>query len=148
MKKLFIYYSLSGNGDIVAGILKEKGIDIRKIETRKKMPKSFALQLLVGGFQAGIHYKSKLKEFDYNIDKYDEIIIGSPIWNGNLTPAINTLLSKLDFNNKELKFIFYSGSGTSPKATKIIHEKYPKAIIIDIKSPKNNDNLGEVLKEI
>lgn len=32
MKKLFIYYSLTGNGDEVAKTLKEKGYEIRKVK--------------------------------------------------------------------------------------------------------------------
>ena len=35
MKKLFIYYSLSGNGDFLAEHLKEKGYDLRKVEEKK-----------------------------------------------------------------------------------------------------------------
>lgn len=35
MKKLFIYYSLTGNGDNVANYLKENGWEIRKVEPKK-----------------------------------------------------------------------------------------------------------------
>ena len=52
MKKLFIYYSLSGNGDMVAKRLSELGYDLRKVETAKKMPESFFLRILAGGGEA------------------------------------------------------------------------------------------------
>ena len=32
MKKVFIYYSLTGNGDLVSKFYKEKGYDIKKIK--------------------------------------------------------------------------------------------------------------------
>lgn len=99
MKKLFIYYSLSGNGDVVADYLKDKKHDIRKVIMKDKMPKSYILQILKGGFLAGINYKAKLINFDNNIDSYDEIIIGSPIWNGRLVPAINTVLDDINLDN-------------------------------------------------
>ena len=35
MNKIFIYYSLSGNGDSVANYLMNKGIDIRKVLLKK-----------------------------------------------------------------------------------------------------------------
>lgn len=41
MKKIFIYYSLTGNGDEVANYLKNKGYDTRKIEVEKPLPNNF-----------------------------------------------------------------------------------------------------------
>ena len=36
MSKLFIYYSLSGNGDAVAENLKEKGFDLEKLMAKRR----------------------------------------------------------------------------------------------------------------
>ena len=141
MKKIFIYYSLTSNGDTIANILKENNIEIRKVNTIKKMPKSFVGQILKGGFLASINYKSKLVNFNNDIKDYDEIIIGSPIWNGRLSCPINTVLSKLSLNNKKLIFLLYSGSGTSPKAIEKIKKLYPEAEIINIKEPNKNIDL-------
>ncbi|MBR3161352.1 MAG: hypothetical protein IKF19_06665 [Bacilli bacterium] len=136
MKKLFIYYSLTGNGDEVARYLKDQGYDIRKIEVEKPLPNNFTLRILIGGFKALINSKEKLVNFDSNIDDYDYIIIGSPIWNDRLSSPITTALNELDLNNKELTFILYSGSGTSNKATKYIKKKYSNCKIINSKTPK------------
>ena len=35
MNKLLFYYSLSGNGDLVASYLSEKGYEIRKTRSKK-----------------------------------------------------------------------------------------------------------------
>ena len=43
MKKLFIYSSFTGNGDLVAEEFKKKGYEIRKVIEKKKFPKSFFL---------------------------------------------------------------------------------------------------------
>lgn len=139
MKRLFIYYSLNGNGDIVANYLKDKNIDIRKVIIKDRMPKSFALQILMGGFLAGISYKAKLDNFDSDISNYDEIIIGSPVWNGRLSCPINTVLDEINLESKKITFILYSGSGTAFKAEKIISEKYKNANIIMLKEPKKNE---------
>ena len=75
MKKIFIYYSLTGNGDFIASKLEKNDVDIRKIKSKDKMPKSFFFKILIGGFLASINHKSKLIDFDNDIKSYDEIII-------------------------------------------------------------------------
>lgn len=138
MKKIFIYYSLSGNGDTVATYLKEKGIVTRKVIPVKQLPSNRILSILSGGFLAFKEYQDKLDNYDSNVKDYDEVIIGSPIWNGRLSCPINTVLNKTNLKNKKLIFILYSGSGNAPKATKKINSLYPNATIINIKEPKNN----------
>ncbi len=145
MKKIFIYYSLTGNGDIVADYLKDKGYDIRKVETKEELPKNNILRILAGGYKAMISYKDKLIDFDNNIDDYDEVIIGSPIWNSRLSSPINSVLDNINFESKKLTFILYSGSGKESKAMKLIKNKYPNSNIINIREPKKN---MEELKKI
>ena len=137
MKKLFIYYSLTGNGDFVADKLK-KTCDIRKIKVKKELPKTFFFQMMVGGFKSLTNYKEKLIDFDSNIDKYDEIVIGSPIWNDRLCTPVSTTLSKLDLNNKKITFILYSGSGQVNTAVEYIKNNYKGSKIIQLKQPLNN----------
>lgn len=145
MKKLFIYYSLTGNGDIVADYLKDKGYDIRKVETKEELPKNNILRILAGGYKAMISYKDKLINFDNSIENYDEIVIGSPIWNSRLSSPINSVLDSINLGSKKLTFILYSGSGKESKAMELIKNKYPNSNIINIKEPKKN---REELKKI
>ena len=137
MKKLFIYYSLSGNGDIVANELKNKDFDLRKVNA-KSLKKNNFWNIFKGGFLAGINHKSKLIDYNNDVSSYDEIYIGSPIWNSKLSCPINTVLEKTDLNNKKLKFILYSGSGEANKAVKKINKNYKDAKIIILKEPKKN----------
>lgn len=136
MKKLFLYYSYTGNGDIVAEVFKNKGYDIRKFDTVKRLPKSFFWGMMVGGFQAATNQKAKLKPFDQDISAYDEVVIGSPIWNDKFTPALNGLLATLDFSSKKLSFVFYSGSGEGKKAVKRLEKEFPNASYIFLQEPK------------
>ena len=136
MKKLFLYYSYTGNGDIVANSFREKGYDTRKIETVKSLPKSFFWGMMSGGFQAGMKMKAKLKEFDQDLSIYDEIIIGSPIWNGRFPPAINTVLATLPLKDKKMLVVFYSGSGEGAKAVKRLKKEFPEATYVFLKEPK------------
>ena len=111
MSKLFIYYSLTGSGDVVATKMKEKGYELRKVNEKKKMPKKFFFMILAGGFRASVGSKGKLVDYNNDVSSYDEIVIGSPIWNARLTPAINSVLEQTDLKGKKLTFVFYSGSG-------------------------------------
>ncbi len=136
--KLYIYYSNSGNGDVVASKMKDLGYDIRKVLTNYKLSKNLFLACMKGGFHAAIGKKAKLNNYDNNVSNYDKICIGSPIWNGRLSCPINTVLKNTNLNNKLITFILYSGSGEAKKAYKMILKKYPNAKIIILKQPKSN----------
>ncbi len=136
MKRLFIYYSLSGNGDLVANYLKEKDFDIRKVESKLKLSKNLFLCMMKGGFLALTGSKPKLINYDNNIDDYDEIFIGSPIWNGRFAAPTNTVLKETNLEGKKLTFILYAGGGEAPKAIKKINKLYPNSKVITLKQPK------------
>lgn len=136
MNKLLIYYSLSGNGDLVAEQLRKEGFCVRKVEPKKAIPKKFFWQIMAGGFAAGIGKKEPLKAYDPDVRDFDEIVIGSPVWNGRLSCPINTVLDKTDLKGKKLTFVLYSGSGDAPKAVQKIQSLYPDAGIVHLKEPK------------
>ncbi len=136
-KIIFIYFSLTKNGDAVADYLKEKGYEIRKVISKYHYPKNRFLQIMIGGYKASLNKKDKLLNFDDNIDEYDEIIIGSPIWNDRLSSPINAVLSMLNIENKKVSFILYSASGKAEHEKKKIKEKYQVEPII-LKEPKEN----------
>ena len=145
MNKIFIYYSLSGNGDVVADHLKKKSIDIRKVTTKDKMPKSFFFRIMMGGYYALREYKPQLVDFDSDISKYDEILLGTPIWNDRISPAILSVIDKLDLKDKKITFIFYSGSGKTNKGYEKVKNLFPKCDVINLKEPKvNKEELNKV----
>ena len=138
MKKIFIYFSLSGNGDFLANYLKDKGYEIRKVTEKKKAPKKFFFRVLEGGFRAGMNLKGKLVDYNNDISEFDEVVIGSPVWNGRFPPAINSVLAETDLSNKKLTFLFYSGSGDNPKVLKKIYKNYKDANVVVLKEPKTH----------
>lgn len=135
MSKIFIYYSLTGNGDFISKEMENKGYTIRKVVEKKKMPKKFFFRVLTGGFRAGIGEKAKLIEYNNDVSEYDEVVIGSPVWNGRFPPAINSVLLNTNLENKKLTFLFYSGSGEVPKVNKRIEKLYPSANVVVLKEP-------------
>lgn len=148
MKKLFIYFSLTGNGDFVAAKMEEKGYEVRKVKEKKKASKIFFFRVFWGGFRAGLGLKGKLIDYDNNVEGYDEIVIGSPVWNGKFPPAINSVLKQTDLSNAKLIFLFYSGSGDEPKVSKKIYKLFPKAKIIVMKEPHKHEAQLEKIKDM
>ncbi len=147
MKKIFIYYSLTNNGDVVAKNLKEKGFEIRKVVTKKKYPNNRFLMIMAGGYKATFNKKDKLLEFDKDIKDYDKIVIGSPIWNDRISAPINSVISLLDLKDKDLSFVFYSASGNGNHAKEKVKDLFGADSII-LKEPKVNIEELNKLKNI
>lgn len=145
MKKLFIYYSLTGNGDLISQEMKARGYKLFKLEKKKRMPRKFFFRIMSGGFLATLNIKSRLKNYDFHLEDYDEIVVGSPIWNARLSTPINTLLAKGNFSNKKVSFLLYSGSGEGVKAIKKINKLFPESKIVILQEPlKHNEELKKI----
>ena len=148
MKKLFIYFSITGNGNKVADYLKDKGYEIRRVIEKKKPSKIFFFMVLGGGFRAGLNLKAKLIDYNPDVSEYDEIVIGSPIWNARFTPALNSVLKQTNLEGKKLTFVFYSGSGEGKVALKKANKIFPEANVIFLKEPRTFDEELEKLKDL
>ena len=147
MKKLFIYFSLFGNGDLLAEKFKENGYEIRKVISKTKYPKNFFCLMMVGGFKSTFNKKDKLIDFDSDISEYDKIVISSPVWNDRISAPINGVLSLLDLKDKDVSFVLHSAGGEANKAKEKIKELYGKDAIV-LKEPKKNKKELDKLKEL
>lgn len=147
MAKLFIYYSRTGNGDVVANKFKELGFELRKVETKYKLSNNLFLACMKGGFHASIGKKPKLINYDNNINDFEEVYIGSPIWNGRIACPINSVLKNTNLENKKMTFVFYSGSGEGKNALKYVNKHYPNANVIILKEPKKYSEELEKIEE-
>ncbi len=102
-KVLIAYFSLTGNTDKVAGILKDKTeADIFKIEpdfdyfqvkSREEMEELGMRQVEEG-------FRPELKNSVSNMEDYDYIMVGSPVWWYSVTPPVMSFLSQYDFTGK------------------------------------------------
>ncbi len=147
MKKIFIYFSLSNNGDIIAEDFKKKGYEIRKVISKIKYPKNMLMSMLIGGYRSSFNKKDKLINFDNNLSSYEKIVIGSPIWNDRISAPINGVLDVVDLNNKNVEFVLYSASGIANNAKNKIKALYNKDAIV-LKEPKKNKDELLKLKDI
>jgi flavodoxin len=105
MKTLIVYFSLSGSCAYIAGLIKaETGADVLRLETVDEKKRERFAKYFHGGRQVVFHAKPALKPYEVSPEKYDLIIIGTPVWAGSPVPALNTFLSKTKITGKRLAF--------------------------------------------
>mgnify|MGYP003301705015 CR=1 FL=1 len=153
MKRIIVYYSLSGNTEESVKTIAEKiDCETLKIDTVKAMPKSFVARILVGGGQVAMNMIPELKPIDKDLSIYDEIFIGTPIWNSKGVPAINAFLSDDDICQKVTGLIITSGGGDIEKCVKALEKKIPnvkyQVSLLDRKHKDYELNAGKIEKFI
>ncbi len=98
MKALVVYYSMSGNTEYVAKSISNKiESDIIKLTPKKEYPSKGFIKFLWGGKSAIMGEMPKLESYEFESDKYDLIIFGTPVWASSFTPPIRTFIN----DNKE-----------------------------------------------
>ncbi|MBP5269458.1 MAG: hypothetical protein ILO42_00705 [Clostridia bacterium] len=156
MKRLVVYYSLTGNTAAAAEkIASALGADIVKLETKKAMPKSFAARMIVGGGQVVFGYMPELLPLGRDLAEYGEIILGSPIWNSKGVPAVNAFLKDEAVAAKVTSLFFLSAGGDTQKGLEAITGKLPNlkrsVSLLDEKNEDSRDNAEKIaafVKEI
>lgn len=156
MKRAIIYYSLSNNTKEAAEYLAEKlNIDLHRVELVKPMPEVFWKQILLGGMQSSCGMKPKIKGIPENIDEYEEIILGTPIWAGKAASPINTLLKNTKIADKTVAVFTFSGGGDNEKCIIELSKKLKnmrKNVALADKtnqaSSNNHDKLNEFAENL
>lgn len=129
MKTAIVYYSMSGNTKYAADKIAEKvEADIIRIEPVKAYPDKGAKKFIWGGKSAVMGETPALQPYKFSLEKYDRIILGTPVWASNFAPPIRTFIKENpDIQEKRIAvFTCFSGGG----ADKAI-EKMKKYIGID-----------------
>ena len=112
MNRAVVYYSLSGNTKEAAKVIARKlGAKIFEIDLVKPLPKNTVRQMLVGGMQSTFGRRPKIKGVPDNIDYYDEIILGMPVWAGMPASPVNTFIKNYGVADKiDAVFTFSGGN--------------------------------------
>ena len=104
-----------GNTQIMAEMLSESlGADLFKIETVMEYPESYDEMLETATAQREADDRPELSSELTNLDDYDTIFLGYPIWWGGLPMPIYTFLESYDFSGKTIyPFNTHGGSGVA-----------------------------------
>ena len=149
MKKYFVYFSFTGNGDYLASLLKEKGYEPVKIELVKTPKKIGFWQILIYGGHTISNKKEKLKEYKLDLKEDDLVVIGSPIWNDRVSTPITTVLREKEFNKETTKFVLYpAGEGTKKSLEQIEKMGFKNKPVVISYPLKKQEQAKELIKEL
>ncbi len=128
-----IYYSMSENTAFIAEKIAEKleHADLIRIEPVKAYPAKGAKKFFWGGKAAVMGDKPNLKAYEFNAEKYDCIVIGTPVWAGTFTPPVRSFIdqNKDALSGKRIA-AFTSSSGGPDQSEKTL-DKLKKYIGVD-----------------
>ena len=122
-KAQVIYYSRTGNTRIVAETIRDTfGCTVQEIEDMKDRSGFFGF---VGGMiDVRRNPTTMINPATVNLEDYDLLFIGSPIWGMKCAPAITTFLHSADFTNKKV-VIFVT---TSSRMKQTAFDEYAELI--------------------
>jgi flavodoxin len=103
MKTLIVYYSLDGNCHYVSQTIATKiKADLLRLKLKKEIDNASPMKFFWGGKQVFMKEKPELENFSLDLNNYDLIIIGTPVWAWNYAPAISSFLHKIELKNKKI----------------------------------------------
>ena len=73
--------------------------------------------------------RPEIADITIDLDSYDIIYVGFPIWWGIAPNVVKTFMDKIDLSNKKIITFCTSGGSSLPPATKDLQETYPNANI-------------------
>ncbi len=147
MKTIVVYYSMGGNTEYAAGRIADAlGADTLHIAPEKAYPDSGFKKFFWGGKSAVMAETPKLMPYAFDPAAYDRVILGFPIWAGNVAPPIRTFLKDNDLKGKRVAaFACESGAGAEKAFAKLkaalgIDALEAELILIDAKDKPKEEN--------
>ena len=143
MKNLIVYYSMNGNTDYAAQKMATIiNADLLRINPKKSFPENKFLRFLLCGKSAVFGETPELEDYVFNSDMYDHIIIGTPIWAGNMSSPIRTFVvdNKDKLKTKKISIYCTHSGGGGDKAIRKIKElldSIPIENTLEVVEPKD-----------
>lgn len=138
-RTLVVYFSETGNTQKLAKEISDQvGGDFKRIETVVPYPSGSELF----DYTEAEHdndERPELKDLDINIEDYDTIFVGYPIWWYTLPMPLYTFFDEYDFSGKTIiPFNTHNGSGNGGTYSSI-QQFEPDAIVLDGIAISQND---------
>ena len=153
MNAAIIYYSMSENTAYVAERIKTgmsahlkegDSIDLIRISPVKAYPDSGSSKFFWGGKSAFMKEKPELQPYQFDADKYERIIIGTPVWAWTMSPPIRTFIdaNRDRIKDKQIGVFVCSGGGGAKAVGKIRQYLQVDKLrdVLDLIEPKSRQN--------
>lgn len=124
MKTVILYFTFGGSTKKEAERL-SKQLSIPFYQVMEKHERSFWAAFIPGGYLAMHRKPVKIQPLEIDLNCYDRIIIGCPVWAGYPAPVFNSIVECLPAGKEVEIFLCSGGSGTekSERGTKSLIEK-------------------------
>ena len=111
MKIAVIYYSYEGNSAMVADLIKTAArADVYEIKTVNEKKRTGFAKYFWGGCQVVLKKRPALKPLSVDLNAYELIILGTPVWAGSPAPALVSFLSERRITGKKIAlYCCYNG---------------------------------------
>ena len=133
-KKIVVYFSYTGNTRKIANMIKDK-LNCDILELKPVIPYSDDYQKVVDEEQnlEGSNHKPQIEDINLNLDDYDTVILGTPVWWYREAPVIRTFLSNYDLSGKKI-IPFATNAGWLGKTFIEIKKLCPNSTVINEKN--------------
>lgn len=133
-KKIIIYFSYTGNTRKIANMIKDK-LKCDILELKPVIPYSDDYQKVVDEEQnlEGSNHKPQIEDINLNLDDYETIILGTPVWWYREAPVIRTFLSSYDLSGKKI-IPFATNAGWLGKTFIEINKLCPNSTVTNEKN--------------
>jgi flavodoxin len=147
MSSLVVYYSRKGTtkniGELISTEANWESEEI--IDTKKR--KGF-IGFLKSGKDATLKKLANIEEIQNNPELYDLIILGTPIWNKRMTPAIRTYITEFKYKFKNVAFFCTEGGSGGQKTFDSMEKLCEKTPISTLEITKNDIKNGDYKDKI
>ena len=133
-KNLVAFFSASGTTKKVAEMIAEEAkADLFEIEPKvpyTKLDLDWMNKKSRSSVEMGDKkFRPEISDTDVKVDKYDEIILGFPIWWYVAPTIVNTFLEKHDFSDKKIILFATSGGSGFGNTIRELKPSAPKSIM-------------------
>ncbi|MBR2756113.1 MAG: hypothetical protein IKD64_09965 [Lachnospiraceae bacterium] len=118
---LIAYYSFEGHtekiAEEIASRIRQNGgeADLLRIRVKKEPPHAGMGKFMVGGWMALTQKDPGILNEEIDLDSYDRIFLGMPVWAGNAPGAIAAFIRKTHPQGKDFYLFAVSGGGDDKK---------------------------------
>ncbi|WP_124066186.1 flavodoxin [Clostridium sp. E02] len=125
MKAIVVYFSFEGNTKLIAeAVTKTISSDSVELKTSKKYPTQGLSKFFWGGKSVMFGEKPELLNELIDLDQYDTILIGTPVWASSFAPPIKSFIDQYKIKGRKIGLFACHGGGGSKKC----FEKFKKAL--------------------
>ena len=109
-----MFYSREGStAQIARGLAQATGGTLRKLVDSRRMENGGMFRALLAAL---LGLGTTLVDPDYTVEPFEAVVVMTPVWMGNPTPAVTTFISNGVLKGKKMFIVAVGGTAANPRA--------------------------------